>query len=130
MLIYYRKMILCALGRHDYTAAREVFSKMSSTGQDERITRYLMYKTGLYNGEAEFGRAPSRFDIEALTFLAAECLDQICRQTLNDPTLLYACVLEAQSSGNKQYAIAALEKVLNKYDHSAPAEVHLPALLR
>jgi len=49
-------MILCALARHDYAAAREVFSKMSDIGRDDPITRYLMYKVGLHNGEADFGR--------------------------------------------------------------------------
>jgi len=56
MLTPCRKMILCALARHDYAAAREVFSKMSDIGRDDPITRYLMYKVGLHNGEADFGR--------------------------------------------------------------------------
>jgi hypothetical protein len=38
--------------------------------------------------------------------------------------------MEAQSAGNKRQAISALERVLEKYDHSAPAGIHLPALLR
>jgi hypothetical protein len=65
-----------------------------------------------------------------LTFAAEECLDVVCRQSSKDATLLYACVLEAQNAGCKQQAIVAHQKVLQKYDYSAPAGVHLPALLR
>jgi len=61
---------------------------------------------------------------------AAECLDHVCRSSAKDATLLYACVMEAQSSGDKRQAISALECVLQKYDYSAPAGIHLPALLR
>jgi hypothetical protein len=62
--------------------------------------------------------------------IAAECLDHVCRSSAKDATLLYACVMEAQSAGSKRQAINALEKVLERYEHSAPAGIHLPALLR
>ena len=65
-----------------------------------------------------------------LTCLVAECLDIVCCQASKDATLLYACVLEAQNKGDKQQTLLALQKVLQKYDHSAPAGIHLPALLR
>lgn len=65
-----------------------------------------------------------------LTLVAAECLDLVCRSSAKDATLLYACVMEAQSAGDKRQAISALERVLEKYDYSAPAGIHLPALLR
>lgn len=38
--------------------------------------------------------------------------------------------MEAQSIGDKRQAINALERVLDKYDYTAPAGIHLPALLR
>jgi hypothetical protein len=38
--------------------------------------------------------------------------------------------MEAQSIGDKKQAINALEHVLDRYDYSAPADIHLPALLR
>jgi hypothetical protein len=44
--------------------------------------------------------------------------------------MLYACVLEAQQTGDKREAVAALQKVLEKYDYKAPKGIHLPALLR
>jgi hypothetical protein len=68
--------------------------------------------------------------VDVLIAIAAECLDYICRSSAKDATLLYACVMEAQSNGSKKQAINALERVLDKYDYSAPAGVHLPALLR
>jgi hypothetical protein len=60
----------------------------------------------------------------------AECLDLIFRQSPKDSTLLYACALEAKDFGDRHQAIAALGKILDKYDHAAPADVHLPTLLR
>ncbi|KAF1835983.1 SPO22-domain-containing protein [Decorospora gaudefroyi] len=110
-----RKIIQCALLRHDYAAARDVYAKMQQSGRDESVTRYLMYKVGLKSGDVDF---------------ANECLDYVCRSSAKDATLLYACVMEAQSTGDKRQAIRALEKVLDKYDHGAPAGIHLPALLR
>ena len=110
-----RKIIQCALATHDYEGAREVHNKMPESGKDEPVTRYLMYKAGLRGGDEDF---------------AAECLDHVCRSSAKDATLLYACVMEAQSAGNKRQAIRALEKVLEKYEHNALAEINLPALLR
>ncbi|KAF2629751.1 SPO22-domain-containing protein [Macroventuria anomochaeta] len=109
------KIIQSALSRQDYTAARDVYCEVPETGRDEPITRYLMYKVGIRSGDAAF---------------AAECLDVVCRNSAKDATLLYACVMEAQSIGDKRQAINALERVLDKYDYTAPAGIHLPALLR
>lgn len=65
-----------------------------------------------------------------LITVATDCLDHVCRSSAKDATLLYACVMEAQSAGDKRQAIGALERVLDKYDYNAPAGIHLPALLR
>jgi hypothetical protein len=65
-----------------------------------------------------------------LTKAATDCIDHVCRSSAKDTTLLYACVMEAQSAGDKRQAIAVLERVLDKYDYNAPAGIHLPALLR
>ncbi|KAF1997925.1 SPO22-domain-containing protein [Amniculicola lignicola CBS 123094] len=110
-----RKVIMCALARPDYAAAQEMFTKMSDIGRDEPITRYLMYKVALHSQDVGF---------------AAECLDKVSQQSSKDATLLYACVLEAQSVEDKRQAIIALECVLKRYDYGAPAGIHLPALLR
>ncbi|KAF3046826.1 hypothetical protein E8E11_007311 [Didymella keratinophila] len=110
-----RKLVQCALSRQDYPAARDAYSRIPEIGRDEPVTRYLMYKVALREGDTSF---------------AAECLDFVCRSSAEDATLLYACVMEAQSVGNKRLAISALERVLGKYDYAAPAGIHLPALLR
>ncbi|OAK98096.1 SPO22-domain-containing protein [Phaeosphaeriaceae sp. SRC1lsM3a] len=110
-----RKIIQCALIRHDHAAAREAYNRMSESGRDEAVTRYLMYKSGLRSGDTE---------------LTADSLEHICRSSAKDATLLYACVMEAQSTGDKKQAINALQHVLDKYEYSAPAGIHLPALLR
>ncbi|XPS72064.1 sporulation-specific protein 22 [Ascochyta lentis] len=110
-----RKIIQSALWRQDYVAARSAYCNISEIGRDEPVTRYLMYKVGLRSGDADF---------------ASECLEVVCRNSSKDATLLYACVMEAQSVGNKRQAINALGRVLDKYDFTAPAGIHLPALLR
>ncbi|OCK77725.1 SPO22-domain-containing protein [Lepidopterella palustris CBS 459.81] len=110
-----RKMILCALSRQEWSAARDIFFQMSDSGKAEAMTRYLMYKVSLRSGHAD---------------LAGECLDAVCHKSSKDATLLYACVLEAQKAGDRRQAIAALRKVLEKYGCSVPAGIHLPALLR
>ena len=59
-----------------------------------------------------------------------ECLNAICVASTEDATLLYACVLEAQRIGDPVQTIASLQRVLKRYNYSAPSGVHLPALLR
>lgn len=49
---------------------------------------------------------------------------------MKDATLLYACVLEAQQTGDHLQIINSLQRVLEKYNYNAPNEIHLPALLR
>jgi hypothetical protein len=74
-----------------------------------------MYKVAIRCGESE---------------LAAESLQIISSATTKDPTLLYACCLDAQQSGNKLQTIAALQLVLEKYGYNAPSAIHLPSLIR
>ncbi|KAJ4356283.1 sporulation-specific protein 22 [Didymosphaeria variabile] len=49
-----RKMIMCTMARHDYAAAREIFSKMSDIGREDRMTRYMMYKVALHGNYPDF----------------------------------------------------------------------------
>jgi hypothetical protein len=51
-----RKLVQCALSRQDYIAARDAYSKIPEIGQDEPVTRYLMYKVSLRDGDASFGK--------------------------------------------------------------------------
>jgi hypothetical protein len=104
---------------------------MSDSGKDEPVTRYLMYKVGLGSEDMDLSEHLALCGCSSiLTTIAAECLDHICRNSAKNATLLYACVMEAQSIGDKKQAINALERVLEKYDYTAPAGIHLAALLR
>lgn len=129
-LTQHRRIIQCALSSQHYDVAREVHAQMANTGRDEPVTRYLMYKVGLRSQDNDFGMPPIAYSQTTLIDVASECLDYICRTSVKDATLLYACVMEAQSAGSKRQVISALEKVLSKYEHSAPSGIHLPALLR
>lgn len=53
-----RRIIQCALSRQDHAAAREAFGKMSDSGRDEPVTRYLMYKSSLQTEDTDLGERP------------------------------------------------------------------------
>ncbi|PQE09145.1 hypothetical protein CJF32_00010362 [Rutstroemia sp. NJR-2017a WRK4] len=110
-----RKLLLCALGRGDIGSARDVFGSMSGTAKEEPLTRFLMYKIAIRSEEVDF---------------AAECLEKVAVSQGNDPTLLYACVLDAQQAGNRTYVLSALQLVLEKCGYNLQGNVHLPSLLR
>ena len=61
---------------------------------------------------------------------AAECLQIISSSSSKDPKLLYACVLDAQQTGDKPQTLAALQLVLERFSYGAPSSIHLPSLLR
>ena len=110
-----RKSIMCALERQDHQAAQEIYDRLPESGKDAPQTRYLMYKVAIRNGDAH---------------LAAECLDVICDKPLEDVDLLYACVVEAQRSGDKGQAVAALSRILAKCEQNPPKDVKIAALIR
>jgi hypothetical protein len=88
---------------------------MLETAKNEPMTRFLMYKIAIRCEELDF---------------AAECLQIISAASPKDPTLLYACVLDAQQIGNKPQTLAALQLVLEKFGYGSPSMIHLPSLLR
>ena len=73
---------------------------------------------------------PLRLSLLANLSIAAECLGIIAKHCGKEATLLYACVLEAQRSGNREQCILALRKVLSTYNVDHGDDVHLPVLLR
>lgn len=89
-----------------------------------------MYKVSLRSERTDFGEAFALIQLIMLIIPATECLDVVCRSSSKDATLLYACVMEAHSIGDKRQVISALLQVLDKYDYTAPAGIHLSALLR
>jgi hypothetical protein len=88
---------------------------MSEAAKNEPLTRFLMYKIAIRCDEVEF---------------ASECLQIINSASPKDPTLLYACVLDAQQVGDKSQTLIALQLVLEKFGYGAPSTIHLPSLLR
>jgi hypothetical protein len=89
---------------------------MSDAAKNEPVSRFLMYKIAIRCEEVQ---------------LAAQCLQSIGSSSSDkDPTLLYACVLDAQQTGNKFQALAALQMVIEKYSYGALTKIHLPSLLR
>jgi len=88
---------------------------MPTASQNEPMTRFLMFKIALRSGEFE---------------LAADSLHIISSMSSKDPTLLYACCLDAKEVGSKVTLLAALQLVLEKYDYGTPSAIHLPSLLR
>ena len=110
-----RKLILCSIARQDFNNAKDVFGSMSKHAQNEPTTRFLMYKVAIRCNEPEF---------------AADCLQVVSGLSPEDPTLLYACVLDAQQVGNKAQAVDALQLVLERHDHNTPSLINLPSLLR
>ncbi|MCJ1227176.1 hypothetical protein MMC12_003831 [Toensbergia leucococca] len=109
-----RKLILCALARSDLSKAQDVCAQMSESNKCAPSTQYLIYRIALKCKDTE---------------LASDCLNSICN-TSRDITLLYACVLEAQQSGDCGQTVAAMQRVIDRYDSGKPDGVHLPALLR
>lgn len=107
--------MLCALARQDMGGAREIYESLSETARNDPKTQFLMYKIAIRGGEVE---------------LASECLEAVHQASSKDPSLLYACVLDAQHVGDRGLALAALQLVLEKYQFNPPSTLYLPALLR
>jgi hypothetical protein len=114
LIFNYRKLLLCAIAKQDFSRARDVFGLMPDLAKNEPITRFLMYKIAIRCNE---------FD------LAAQCLQIVSRSSTTDVTLLYACVLDAQQVGNRAQAVDALQLVLEKHGHTSDT-VNVTALLR
>ncbi len=50
-----RKIILCALGRQDPACAREVYNQMPDAARATPMTKYLMFKVALRDGDTDYG---------------------------------------------------------------------------
>ena len=53
-----RKLLLCALRRHDLSSARELYSHMSDGSKSAPMTKYLMYKLALRSEDEDLGKRP------------------------------------------------------------------------
>lgn len=106
---------MCAIERQDLNTAADIFGAMPETSSNEPMTQFLVYKLGLRCNEPD---------------LAAKSIQKIAMSTSDDPSLLYACCLEAQSNGSRTQALSALLHVLEKENSGAPTTIHLPSLTR
>jgi hypothetical protein len=106
-----RKLMATALRRGELDTARAAFYGLPGSSQNEGMTRYLAYKLALRSNDMQ---------------LAAECLGSLAKHVDKEPRYLYACVLEAQQSGNRAMAVAAFQVLVNQ----PPNGVQLPTLLR
>lgn len=88
---------------------------MTEAAKNEPMSQFLMYKIAIRSNDND---------------MAVECLKKISSTTVNDPTLLYACCLDAQQMSNKSQLLLTLELVLDKFKHETPQGVHLPSLIR
>lgn len=106
-----RKVMMAALQRDELDTARAAFYGLPVSSQNEGMTRYLAYKLALKSDDIR---------------LAGECLESLVKHVDREPRYLYACVLEAQQSGNRAMAVAAFQALVNQ----TPNGVQLPALFR
>jgi len=106
-----RKVMMTALQRDELDTARAAFYGLPVSSQNESMTRYLAYKLALKSNDIQ---------------LASECLGSLVKNVDREQRYLYACVLEAQQSGNRAMAVAAFQALVNQ----PPNGVQLPALFR
>ncbi|KAK2758343.1 hypothetical protein FQN54_004191 [Arachnomyces sp. PD_36] len=110
-----RKLIMCGLRSSNTELARKAFQELPVASQSDPLTRFLMYKVALQDGDIDLGK---------------ECLEALCRLESDGTTYILACVVEAQQSNKRQQAAVALQRLLGKLDYSPADGIHLPALLR
>ncbi|KAL9090275.1 MAG: hypothetical protein Q9159_002080 [Coniocarpon cinnabarinum] len=111
-----RRLIMMAMGSEGTARAVQLYNELPIETRSNPLTQYLRYRIAIREHD----------QVSAL-----EALQRICDTSMaRDATLLYACVLEAQASGDRRQAIAALREVTRKFNYGAPNGVHLPALLR
>ncbi|KAK0704841.1 meiosis protein SPO22/ZIP4 like-domain-containing protein [Lasiosphaeris hirsuta] len=109
-----RKLLLCALARDSLEVAVSIIQKMSQQSWNEPMTAYLAFKVAV--------RTKDRV-------LAERSLETVS-STPDHMDYLGACIAESQNAGDIFCAIAALNKLYEKYEYKAPNLVHLPALFR
>ncbi len=110
-----RKLLLCLLEQNKLEDAAETFYSMDESTKGELLTLYLGFKLGLRRGDHE---------------LAAKCLEDINSISGSNPQYLYACCVDAQTAGDKFYAMKSLEHLSMRQGSLSSSPIHFPALLR
>ncbi|TLS23621.1 uncharacterized protein PpBr36_06398 [Pyricularia pennisetigena] len=109
-----RKLLLCNVSLNEPEAAMSIYHSMSEQSQKDKKTSYVMFKVAIRNSDLE---------------LAVQCLETMSSAS-DSEDLIYACVLDAQKSGDKAYVVEALRKLVQVRKIRPNGPVHLPALLR
>ncbi|KAI5818162.1 meiosis protein SPO22/ZIP4 like-domain-containing protein [Pyronema omphalodes] len=101
-----RRILMCCIETKAYGMAAEVYNSMLPSGKNSSRSQFLLLKVALRTSDDD---------------LALSCLTKISSNPETDQQLLYACVLDAQSVGNKKFALQALHSILEKLE-SLPEE--------
>jgi hypothetical protein len=109
-----RKLLMCTLAKNSLDAAATVIHKMSPQSWKEPMTAYLAFKVAIR--------------LEDRT-MAEKCLETVGNAP-DHVDYLGACIAESQKAGDILCAISALKKLQEKYEHTEPNTIHLPALFR
>lgn len=91
-----------------------------------------MYKVAVRENDESFGETAERSgcDDTSLSCPAAESLNIVAKHAPLDASFLYACVLEAQQSGNRREAIKVLQTIIVTHDSATSTSLHIPSVLR
>ena len=103
---------------------------MSDSNRHAQETQYLMCKVGLKSGDSNLGMRLDTAQHILLITKASECIKALSGRSTEDPTLLYACTIEAQKVGNKEQALLAMRGVLENHRFKMPSNINFPALVR
>lgn len=112
-----RKLITCALDLKDTGKARQILCSMSDNVKNHFLTRYLTFKISLIDQDHELG---------------CESIQQLSKQSDSSEgrDILYACIREAQSAGDRQCALAALQAIISSWKDDEAIPSNLPSILR
>jgi hypothetical protein len=112
-----RKRILCAINLNKPESGQQAFSRMSSAAQLEPLTSYLMFRLALLMWDRDLARK----SLENLLSVQGRVQ---CRD------LLYACIKEAQHSGDKICTLEAMKAIVQIVGANDCTLSNYPSLLR
>lgn len=109
--------MICATAIGDLEQAREAFNQMPRRCQNEILSNYLLFRIALRSWDHQTAR---------------ECIERISANADKDEAraVLYACVREAQQTGDKLCALTALKEIATKIRDGEETPPNLPIILR
>lgn len=112
-----RKIMICATAIGDLEQAREAFNQMPHRCQNEILSNYLLFRVALRSWDHQTAR---------------ECIERISANADKDEAraVLYACVREAQQTGDKLCTLTALKEIAIQIRDGEETPPNLPIILR